>query len=285
MSVSRNDQWWLNRLQLLFDQLGVNAGLRYSHRGTRVRRLDVQPGQISARLQDREFGDGTLTILIDLLSETQWKAIVDQMRDQALYAAHLLSEQLPVEIEPIFFHAGATLMPQSLDEVTVESSFPPAAQVQVLAALYSALVDLLQSDPWLLLLLRGRSRDQLLGELRQVRNEGVVAVAHPADVMRQADASFFYHVTEEPTSPEEGIPLAAQLDQFWGDSRQLRLLHHYISPPAVQLALVRRLGPISQAPEWQPLEEKLSAIYRSVTDAALAIAYDVQSERENGKGE
>lgn len=285
MSVSRNDQWWLNRLQLLFDQLGVNAGLRYSLRGTRVRRLDVQPGQINARLQDREFGDGTLTILIDLLSETQWRAIVDQMRDQALYAAHLLSEQLPAEIEAIFSHAGATLVPQTLDDVTVESSFPPAAQVQVLAALYSALVDLLQSDPWLLLLLRGRSRDQLLGELRQVRNEGIVAVAHPADVIRQADASFFYHVTEEPTSPDEAAPLAAQLDQFWGDSRQLRLLHHYISPPAVQLALLRRLGPISQAPEWQPLEENLSAIYRSVTEAALAIAYDVQSDQENGKGE
>lgn len=285
MNPLRSDQWWLGRLQTLFDALGATASLRQSSRGTRVRRLDIQPGQISARLTDRESGEGTLVILIDQLSNAQWKAIIAQMRDQALYAAHLLSEQLPLEIEAIFSNAETTLIPQTADEVTIESSFPIEAQARMLAALYSALVDLLQSDPWLLLLLRGRSRELLLNELRQVRNEGAVAVAHPADVMRQADASFFYHVTDESTSAEERIPLAGQSEQFWGDSRQLRLLHHTISPPAVQLALLRRLGPISQAPEWQGFEEQLAAIYRSVTDAALAIAYGVRPEQENGKGE
>ncbi len=284
MNQPKTELWWLQRLQTFFEQLGVTALSRQSTRGVRVRRLDIQPGQISARLQDRELGDGSLEIYVDLLSDQQWQSIIEQMSDQASFAAQLLSEQLPPELESIFLSAGVALIPQSTAEIELQTNYPESGHVRILSGLYTALVDLLQSDPWLLLLLRGRHRESILHELRQSRNEGTVAVARPSDVMRQADAPYFYHLSQTPESPLENLPLAVQLEHFWGDSRQLRSLHHYVAAPTVELALLRRLGPIGQSSEWQAFHEDLSTIYRRVTDSALTMAYEVHAKAE-GDGE
>lgn len=280
MNPSRTEIWWLQRLQTLFAELGMDTQSRQATRGVRVRRLDLQPGQINARLLDRELGEGSLNLLLDTLSERQWSLLLQQMSNQAFFAAQLLSEQIPPELEVIFRDAGASLLPQSADELHIQSTFPEDAHARLLPALYSALVDLLLNDPWLLLLLRGRHRDAILQELRQSRNDGTVVVARPSDVLRQADGSYFYQLSHTPEINEESPPLAAQIEQFWGDSRQLRSLHHHISAPTVELALLRRLGPIGQSTEWQSLQDELSAIYRNVTEAALALAFEVRADPE-----
>lgn len=284
MNQPRNEVWWLQRLQALFEQLGVNPLVRQTNRSVRVRRLDIQPGQISSRLQDRELGDGSLEIYVDLLSDQQWQSVIEQMSDQAFFAAQLLSEQLPAELGEIFSAAGTSLIPQNLNEIEVQCSYPVHDQPKILSALYTALVDLLMSDPWLLLLLRGRHRESILQELRQSRNEGVVAIARPSDVMRQVDAPYFYPLSQTPEALSENMPLALQMEHFWGDGRQLRGLHHYVSPPNVELALLRRLGPIGQSAEWQTLHDDLASLYRKVTEAALKMAYEDRAGPETSNG-
>ncbi len=283
MNRSKTQPWWLPRLQTLFDALGSDVSTRQPLRGVRVRRLDIHPSSVIARLNDRELGDGTVEIHVPLLKDEQWAAIFEQMSDQAFFAAQLLVDQLPAEIESVFAAVGVSLIPQQAHEVVLKNSYDPAGPARILAAVYSALVEMVRSDPWLLFLLRGRHRDSVLLELRRARSETTPPVpitSTPTPSIRDSDTPYIYRSQSVLGYIGESLPVSLQIDSFWGNSRQLRALHHYVSPPAVELALLRRLGPLAQTQEWEAFHHELSELYRQVTENSLALAYEVEAEPE-----
>jgi hypothetical protein len=67
--------------------------------------------------------------------------------------------------------------------------------------------------------------------------------------------------------------LLTQLDEYWGNRHLLKQFHHHIAPPSVELTLLRRLGPPVANEEGMAVYERLVAVYRRVTEEALALAY------------
>jgi hypothetical protein len=63
------------------------------------------------------------------------------------------------------------------------------------------------------------------------------------------------------------------VDEFWGAGKRLRNVQYFIEPPAVDRALLRRLGPPPFASESMSVYDRLSAVYEQVSDVALALAY------------
>ena len=246
--------WWSSRW---WSSVTVAPGLKnlheeggeYSHL-ERVLSVEVNPGLVSARVQGSRYNPYTVTFYIPVFSDGQWEEAIAALGSQALFSAKLLAGEMPQDIEQVFSEANLCLFPKSPMELVMECDCPDVVgPCQHNVPLHQVLADRIDQDPFLLLLLRGRSREQILKALRQRR--AAEASGHPA--LQQL--------------PEE---LEVDLDHFWDMGR---LVVVSIGPPAVSAALLKRLGlPIF----WKAHPEirgALERLYEKVTERAMALAY------------
>ena len=102
-----------------------------------------------------------------------WSRIEDELAGQAFFSARLLAGDLPDELEELFAAAGAPLFPAAVDELTQRCNCPDfAVPCKHLAATFYLLAEAFDADPFELLHWRGRSRAELLDELRARRAAG-----------------------------------------------------------------------------------------------------------------
>lgn len=264
----------------MLTDLGVIADaseIRRLTQGWRVRQLEFATGRIDAEVQHRELGSCTVAIQVDRLSEAQWEAALDALSSQAIFAAQLLAGEMPKEIESVFVKAGAGLVPVDASELHSSCSCCDGgngACGPVLAA-YAAVADMLNDDPWLMLRLRGRDRQQVLHGLNAKRNQ-VVGVASPRTA--EGEQSLVYRAGGSPSQLDESPMLDVEIDHFWGRSRSQVQFQHHITPPLVELVLLRRLGPPHFADDSFDVYDNLSAVYRAVTDSSLALAFSTEDD-------
>ena len=146
---------------------------------------------------------------------------------------------------------------------------------------------MLAEDPWLLLRLAGRERQQVLNGIHERRN----VLAEPpapssttlAQVAETQMAAFYSPTPAPPSAPaaEEAPTLEDQVNDFWGRRKVLEDIHYHLARPVVELALLRRLGPPTPTPDGQDAYGQLQAVYRSVTDRVWALAFEPEREEES----
>jgi uncharacterized Zn finger protein len=152
---------------------------------------------------------------------------------------------------------------------------------------YTALGELLPEDPWLLFRLRGRDQQGLLRLLRSQRShsEDGRATSEPTKMgKRRSSDTGFYRATA--AMEEEIPPLSEQVEGFWGSAKAQRDFRPHILTPAVELALLRRLGPPALGSGASSTYEALTMLYRRISQAALDLAYatdTVDNSSENGE--
>jgi uncharacterized Zn finger protein len=120
--------------------------------------------------------------------------------------------------------------------------------------------------------MRGRDRQQILREVRESRG------ATPAHGMAPLAETATQASGVSPAEADGG--LNAELDQYWGNRKLIKQFHHHIAPPTVELLLLRRLGPINASDDAMALYEQLVALYRRITEEALALAYAYDEKEE-----
>jgi uncharacterized Zn finger protein len=161
--------WWSRRFVEVLESYGLGArmqrGRRYARTG-QVLELQVSPGLVAAQVQGSRRQPYLVTVAVPLPSEEGWAAIVDAMAAKVGFVARLLDGEVPAELEEVFADAGLALFPASWSDVRATCSCPdPENPCKHLAAVLYVLADQLDHDPWLVLELRGRERELLLGAL------------------------------------------------------------------------------------------------------------------------
>lgn len=266
--------WWSKRWEALLADFGIGKPDSAASRAYRVKRLEVVPGGISASVQDRDAGACAIEIGFVTLRDEQWERVYELLGNQALVNTQILSGAMPPEIEQLFIDAGARLMPASQADFAVRCSCCPPKSCRHLPLIFSLFAEMLNDDPGLLLTLRGRDRQQILREVRETRG------AQPAAA--EASAAAPAPGTPAQPEPDPASQLTAQLDQYWGNRKLLKQFHHHIAPPTVELSLLRRLGPLNTSDDAMALYEQMVALYRRISEEALALAY-ASDENENGE--
>ncbi|MBW7883778.1 MAG: hypothetical protein H3C34_14305 [Caldilineaceae bacterium] len=289
--ASQTGTWWMRRWQTFLQQIGVSvAGETAAPRGCRIKRLEVSPGLIQAQVVDREHGPATVEIRFPTLADAQWDAVIEALAGQAIFAAQLLAGNMPPEIEAIFAQAGTALLPAEADNLEHScSGCPPKESLcRPLVTVYWQLGDMLADDPWLLLRLRGRDRQQLLAALHEQRNAGdsdaIARVVPAVDGAGAMQNNAFYTPPQSGPRPEvQAVPsLEECVGDFWGRRKVLEEVHHHLAKPAVELALLRRLGPPAQNSDGMEAYAQLQKIYRRVTEMAWDVAFAPDDESPNG---
>jgi uncharacterized Zn finger protein len=285
MNQQTNNAWWARRWQTWLKQLALDTDAEGGLRGCRVKRMEISPGLIQAQVQDRELGAVAVEIRLAVLQDAQWERVIDALGSQAIYAAQLLAGNMPPEIEDVFAQAGASLLPASLDEVQQScSTCPPGARpCRPIAAVYWQLGEMVGEDPWLLLRLRGRDRQQVLTSIHERRNMGAEPANRPSTPVSQPGADtergFYTPVPGGVAATLDETPsLEDQIGDYWGRRKVLEEIHHHLSRPVVELALLRRLGPPTPTFDGQDAYGQLQTVYRRVTERVWALAFDAGAD-------
>jgi len=248
--------WWAQRWIRLLEKFGwsarLNRGRSYARHGN-VLDIDVQPGLVRARVQGSRKQPYRVEIGLKPITKGEWNKVIGLLRRKAIYAARLLSGEMPRDIEEIFKAAGVPLFPQSGQDLIMSCTCPDwASPCKHVAAVYYVLGSEFDRDPFLLFQLRGRSRDQVMASLRGQRPERAPRASVP-------------RVGSE--------PLEEHLSDFWEAGDEMEEITIRVTPPPVPGAILKRLGavPLVDLPEeWHG---DLARMYEVVSQDAVAFVH------------
>ncbi len=162
--------WWSRRFVEVLESYGLGTrmqrGRRYARTG-QVLSLDVSAATIAAQVQGSRRTPYLVTISLPEPAPKQWKAIDAAMRAKVGFVARLLAGEVPPDLEEVFGASGVALFPRTWKELRARCSCPDWENpCKHIAAVLYVFADQLDTDPWLLLAWRGRTREEILDPLR-----------------------------------------------------------------------------------------------------------------------
>lgn len=163
----RGRSWWARELlaaleDAALDATVLRAGRRFAGSG-RIGPITVAPGRVSAVADDPDDGPVDVVVHLPELDDDGWHRFAVQVTAEAGHLAALLDGEVPRSLVASADAAGVALLPGT-GELESECGCPDIGDPCVhSAALAQQFAWLLDDDPFLLLLLRGRGRDELLG--------------------------------------------------------------------------------------------------------------------------
>lgn len=175
---------WTDALQrrARLDENRLPRGRTYA-RHDRVQEIELSPGEINARVQGSRPEPYTVRIHIRRFTDDEWNVVLDAVTARAAHTAALLDGELDPGIVEDARAVGVELLPTA-GEIVPRCSCPDRAiPCKHSAAVCYLVADELDADPFALLRLRGRSREEVLAELRRRRAAGS---SRSADAVRVA---------------------------------------------------------------------------------------------------
>jgi uncharacterized Zn finger protein len=250
--------WWSKRWIGTLESFGMGArltrGRTYARKG-QVISLEVEKGLVKAKVQGSQPRPYKVEITLLPLADRQWEQVTEAMAGQALFAAKLLSGEMPQNIEEAFQAAHVSLFPVNSSELETDCSCPDWANpCKHIAAVYYLMADRFDEDPFLIFKLRGRTREAIMAALREKRAAYQMETPPETPVISAALAA------GEPL--EEVTPLEECLDNFWQAGEGLTDFRVDLAPPEVENAVLKRLGDAPFKLGKQNLTELLIPAYK-----------------------
>jgi len=270
------ETWWSKRWIDVLESFDMGArltrGRSYARKG-QVVSIDVQKGEVTAKVQGTRAKPYAVRIQLNPISEPEWDKVTDAMASKAIFAAKLLSGEMPLDIEDAFNEAGISLFPGARKELETECSCPDWANpCKHIAAVYYLLAELFDEDPFLIFKLRGRTEEEIIDTLREKR-------AAATSVEEESEALMEHAVS---VTGEKVKPLEECLDSFWQAGDALDSFSVNPARPEVENAILKRLGESPFYVGKVNLVSLLSKAYEVASREALQKAVE-EEETSEGK--
>lgn len=267
-------EWWAQRWIDVLESFGWIRRLArarvYAREGN-VLAIDFKGAKVAARVQGTAPDPYKVSLSLDPFSDEQWGYVIESMAERAIFSAKLLAGEMPQNIEEVFTANGLSLFPFTKFDIHSKCSCPdPANPCKHIGAVYYLLGDRFSEDPFVLFQLRGRTKEQIIAALRQIRSRTGTSLGQ-VDQEPEAIAA---------PSPPSGDPLA--LEHFWEYSEQLESSLVVITPPGSETVL-DVLGPIplKGEPTMEPADTQamtqavmdyFRGVYQTVSQQAIVTA-------------
>jgi uncharacterized Zn finger protein len=156
---------WLRALEdAALDTGQVKTGRGLARAGA-VGAVSVRPGRITAVVQDRDRTTHRADVLLSELPAEQWDRLIDMALERAGHVAALLDREMPPHLVEDAASAGIELLP-GLGDLEPECDCGAWDHCGHTAALCYQVARLLDQDPFVLLLMRGRGEHALLEDMQ-----------------------------------------------------------------------------------------------------------------------
>ncbi len=256
-------QWWAEQWLDLINSYRfkkrLERGWKYAREGN-VLNIDFEGQTVKASVQGTDPKPYKVSLWMDTFTDEDWEYVVQNMAQRAIFSAKLLAGEMPANIEDVFAAAGLRLFPFSLSDVKSQCSCPDKANpCKHISAVYYLLGDRFSDDPFVLFQLRGRSKEQIIAALRQLR--GTDAEENSAETGEK-----------ESVSAVQKYPL--KMEHFWEYHEQLEPSLVVIAPPPSSETVLDVLGqiPVEPAATAQAVMKYWNAVYKNISQEAVLAA-------------
>ncbi|MEU3645115.1 hypothetical protein AB0E59_17160 [Lentzea sp. NPDC034063] len=180
--------WWGKAWVKALEDTALNTTLirlarRYAHAGV-VGPITVSPGRLHAQVHDDDTVHST-TVSVPALSEVQWGRFLDRVAEHSGHIAALLDNDMPRDLVLAAEESGVDLLP-GIGDLEPECDCDDwELTCRHAAALAFQVGWLLDADPFVLLLLKGKPEQELLDALRE-RVAGPVGTRTPVVVSAES---------------------------------------------------------------------------------------------------
>jgi uncharacterized Zn finger protein len=164
---------WVGAIGLDASQPAARRRLREAERLSRAGRvisMRAMAGRVEGRVQGSHARPHLVELGVAVWTDDQWHRVTALLATQARHYARLLAGQLPEQFDAALRSLGLSLIPEPAAwrlQCTCRHAAPCVHQ----AAVWLDVRDRLDDDPYLIARLRGRSREQLLAEIRDRRSD------------------------------------------------------------------------------------------------------------------
>ncbi|RKT55058.1 SWIM zinc finger family protein [Saccharothrix australiensis] len=257
---------WLQAVEdTSLDQAPLRQGRKYAHAGL-VGTITVSPGLLSAAVHDTDDIHRT-TVRLTPFTDAEWRRLLDQVAAKTGHLAALFDGEVPRELAEAADDAGVRLLP-GIGDLDPDCTCPgwelPCRHAAALCHQASWLLD---ADPWVLLLLRGRAQAE------------VVAGARPRTGVLAADAHARppVELPEDPPPAEPGPP--PEFDPAPGlDVAVLALLVADAADKARELLRTGELPALDERAD----RVRLAAAHPALADRLGAGDHEIAAWRQGG---
>jgi len=252
--------WWGHRWIAALEHTSrdvvarLGRGRAYARDG-HVHDLHIKSGAVTALVSDDELENYSVTLKLDVFDAKTWEQIIQSMHQQAIYVAQLLNGEMPKEINTLFRACGKSLFPINSHDIDSDCGCEDWANpCKHVAATHYVLGEALDTDPFLLFELRGRTKEQVLAALSHLRSAGYVTV------------------DKKPVELSASIALdELSTNNFEQGSGPLPVLHFDFDTPVAAGALLNSLGKPSS---WQ-IDETPTALLLPALNRARELAIGI----------
>ncbi|HEY9665690.1 MAG TPA: SWIM zinc finger family protein [Coleofasciculaceae cyanobacterium] len=267
-------EWWVQRWTDLLNSYRFKKRLErarnYAREGN-VLSIEFKGPEVLARVQGTAPEPYAVSLSIDPFTEEDWNYIVETMATEAIYSARLLAGEMPHDIEKVFTANGLSLFPFTLSDIHSRCSCPdPQNPCKHIGAVYYQLGDRFSEDPFVLFQLRGRTKEQILDDLRRLRSSGAGKQA-TSEVPESSPTPSVQ--SSVPSSSSHELQSALNIEQFWQYNEPLDSSLVVIAPPLDNRTVLDVLGTIPLASEEaQSIKQYLNRVYQTVSQQAVISA-------------
>lgn len=264
-----SQEWWVQQWNDLLNSYRFKKRLerarKYAKEGN-VLSIEFKGPEVLAKVQGTAPEPYQVSLSIDPFTEEDWNYVVETMAEQAIYSAQLLAGEMPHNIEQVFTANGLSLFPFTLSDIHSRCSCPdPQNPCKHIGAIYYQLGDRFSEDPFVLFQLRGRTKEQILDDLRQRRSTGVAE--HP--IPETPEQPLFPNSQSPAPNPQSPL----NIEQFWQYDEPLDSSLVVIVPPPDSRTVLDVLGTIPLASaEAQAVMQHLKTAYQTVSQQAVMSA-------------
>ena len=272
-TLQASREWWSQQWLDLLDSYRFKKRLErarnYARQGN-VLSIEFKGAKVLARVQGSEVEPYKVSLSLEPFSDEQWGYVIETMSQRAIFAAKLLAGEMPQNIEEVFTANGLSIFPFTLADVQSKCSCPDKANpCKHIGAIYYQLGDRFSEDPFVLFQLRGRSKEQIISDLRQLRS----AKIQPSS-------------TTETPDIQQSIPnnkYSVKIDSFWQYNEPLESSLVVIAP-SISETILDVLGAIPLVKEEENavnstssdvVMKYLNTVYRDVSQKAVLAAMNV----------
>ncbi len=260
--------WWVQQWNDLLNSYRFKKRLerarKYAKEGN-VLSIEFKGPEVLAKVQGTAPEPYELSLSIDPFTEEDWNYIVETMAQEAIYSAQLLAGEMPHNIEKVFTANGLSLFPFTLSDIRSRCNCPdPQNPCKHIGAVYYQLGDRFSEDPFVLFQLRGRTKAQILDDLRRLRSTGTG---------EQETMTNVPPIEQESTQPLSNSSTGLDIKQFWQYHEPLDSSLVVIAPPPDNRTVLDVLGTIPLAPaDAQAVRQYLDKVYPTVAQQAVISA-------------
>ncbi|MBD2359488.1 SWIM zinc finger family protein [Tolypothrix sp. FACHB-123] len=271
-TLQASREWWSQRWLDLLDSYRFKKRLErarnYSRQGN-VLSIEFKGAKVLARVQGSEPEPYKVSLSLEPFTDEEWGYVIETMSKKAIFAAKLLAGEMPQNIEEVFTANGLSLFPFTLSDVRSKCSCPDKANpCKHVGAVYYQLGDRFSEDPFVLFKLRGRTKEQIISDLRQLRSTKIdVSTTQESDI-------------QQPITTNQNT---IKLDSFWHYTEPLDSSLVVIAPSASETVL-DVLGAIPLGKEEETVVnitsgdvvmKYLETVYQDVRQKAVLAAMNV----------